>query len=182
MKKRLLPLICVLMAFATQAQSDAFLMSFGFGGVTSKRALLRADFTVTYLRYNRIGGYLDLQANGRTTSNVPALLSFNGYGGGLAYNLVPFGDPEQKVIVRAGICYGNGVYLDSVKYSVDSQSGLNTISDEFKHNFKSIGLELSIEGMVVLNNPNRAWGFRLIGVVNRHPFIGGCLRFNIGAF
>lgn len=182
MKRSLLLILCLFLTVSLRAQSDAFLMSFGLGGVTSKKGLLRADFTVTYLRYNRIGGYLDLQANGRTTSDVPALLSFNGYGGGLAYNLVPFGDPEQKVIARAGVCYGNGVYMDSVKYSPNSQSGLNTISDEYKHNFKSIGLELSIEGMVVLNNPNRAWGFRLIGVVNRHPFVGGCLRFNIGAF
>lgn len=185
MKRHLLLFLCILFSVSLKAQSDALWMSFGLGGVTARKGLFRADFTATYLRYNRIGGYLDLQANGRSEAGVdkPALLSFSGYGGGIAYNLNPYGDPDQKVIARAGVCYGNGVYLDSVTYSYDSQSGQGyTLSNIYKHNFKSVGLELSVEGMIVLNNPNKAWGFRLIGVINRHPFIGGCLRFNIGAF
>lgn len=183
MKRHLLLFVCVLFSVSIKAQSDALWMSLGLGGVTARKGLFRADFTATYLRYNRIGGYLDLQANGRSESGVDkaTLLSFSGYGGGIAYNLNPYGDPDQKVIARAGVCYGNGVFVDSVKYTNGSQSG-NTITDVFKHDFKSVGVELSLEGMIVLNNPNKAWGFRLIGVINRHPFVGGCLRFNIGAF
>lgn len=183
MKRHLLLFVCVLFSVSLKAQSDALWMSFGLGGVTSKKALFRADFTATYLRYNRLGGYLDLQANSRPeqATDDQTLLSFSGYGAGFAYNLNPYGDPDQKVIARAGLCYGNGFYVDSVKYSYDPQN-VYTVSDVFKHEYRSIGMELSLEGQIVLNRPNVAWGFRLIGVVNRHPFIGGCLRFSIGAF
>lgn len=186
MKRSLFLILCCFLTLSLKAQSDAFWMSFGLGGVQAKKGLFRADFTVTYLRYNRWGGYLDLQANGRTIDSVKsrALISYSGYGAGVAYNFNAFGDQEQKLIARAGITYGGGVFVDSVKYipAVGQSGQSTTILDWYKHNYKTIGLELSIEGLVVLNRPNQAWGLRLVTVLNRHPFIGGCIRYNIGAF
>lgn len=185
MKKHLFLLLLLLSTYSVTAQSDAFWMSFGLGGVQAKKGLLRADFTVSYLRYNRWGGYLDLQSNARSVEGIEtsALRSFNGFGGGVAYNFNAFGDQEQKLVARAGFNYGSGTYIDSVKYQYSSQPGDDPILvDWFDHEFSSIGVELSIEGLIVLNRPNQAWGFRLITVLNRHPFIGGCIRFSIGAF
>lgn len=149
-------------------------------------AMIHADVSATYLRYNRWGFSGNLQANGRTFSNTKnnTLKSYSGFGIQFAYNLFPYNENGQKLIARVGLCKGSGTFVNEYIGSDEpADSTANQNQEQFYDvtNFSSFGAEASIE-FLLSHRPNRAFSVQLYTVIMRHPFAGISLRYNLGKF
>ena len=163
---------------------DCLWVSPGFGISTGGRSVMaHADISATYLRYNRWGFSGNLQANGRTYSNTKnkTLKSYSGFGVQFAYNILPYDESGKKIIARGGICKGSGIFINEFIGSDNPSDSSNMNQAQFYDltNFSSFGAEASIE-LLISHRANRGFSIQLYKLVNRHPFFGVSLRYNLG--
>lgn len=158
-------------------------MGFGVGiAGTGHSALAHGSFHASYLRYDRWGAYLSVEANGRlqsfTSSN--SLQNVRGYSISACYNLFPM--REYKVLLKAGLTKNFGQMIgDYVGTLVSHNSnGTSVETKQFrKYEYESYGLLIGAE--LVPSGRSRCWSFSPSINFNEHTYFVIAMRCNIGA-
>ena len=166
---------------AQTLNGDCLWVGFGSGiSAANRTVMFHAPINAVYLRHDRWGVNLRAETNVRVGRSQQSRSLNNYTGASLAFccNLLPYN--YRKLLCKAGVSTGNGLYLGSYLGSSVDQSGfLSHENKKFERTtFQAYGVFLGIEWLQ--SGSSRNFGVETFVNLNSHTYAGIALKFNVG--